>query len=81
MQTLIRQLQEMWLFGQLNTLGESQVQRDTNANAKAVVGLLAQLLVDRPTEGRPTVINGVESAGEDMSPVATLEGQGEGGDF
>lgn len=43
-QTLIRQLQEMWLFGQLNTLGESKVQQQTDENAKAVADLLKQLM-------------------------------------
>ncbi|KAF2163379.1 hypothetical protein M409DRAFT_26415 [Zasmidium cellare ATCC 36951] len=42
-QTLIRQLQEMWLFGQLNTLGESKVQQQTDENAKVVADLLKQL--------------------------------------
>lgn len=40
---LIRHLQEMWLFGPLNTVGESQVQQQTDENAKIVGDLLRQL--------------------------------------
>ncbi len=36
-------MQEMWLFGQLNTLGESKVQQETDENARNVAGLLRQL--------------------------------------
>lgn len=43
---IIRRLQEMWLFGQLNTVGESKVQQQTDENAKVVAKLLQQL-VDR----------------------------------
>jgi hypothetical protein len=42
-QALIRQLQEMWLFGQLDTMGESKVQQQTDENAKVVAELLRQL--------------------------------------
>ncbi|KAK4561757.1 hypothetical protein LTR86_004436 [Recurvomyces mirabilis] len=42
-QSLIRQLQEMWLFGQLNTLEDSKAQRQTDEDAKAITGLLHQL--------------------------------------
>lgn len=42
-QTLIRQLEEMWLFGQLNTVGDSKVQQQTDQDAKAVADLLKQL--------------------------------------
>ena len=41
---LIRQLQEMWLFGQLNTIGESKVQQHADENAKIVASLLKQLV-------------------------------------
>ena len=41
---LIRQLQEMWLFGQLNTVGDSKVQEKTDANARAASDLLRQLM-------------------------------------
>ena len=41
---LIRQLQEMWLFGELNTVGESKAQQQTDEDAKVVAGLLQQLL-------------------------------------
>ena len=33
----------MWLFGQLNTIGESRVQQQTDENAKTIAGLLKQL--------------------------------------
>lgn len=36
-------MQEMWLFGQLNTLGESRAQRETDENARDVAGLLKRL--------------------------------------
>lgn len=54
MQVLIRQLQEMWLFGQLNTIGESKVQQQANENAKAVADLLKQLVEKQQT----TALNG-----------------------
>lgn len=37
-------MQEMWLFGQLNTLGESEVQQQTDDNARLVGELLAQVM-------------------------------------
>lgn len=37
-------MQEMWLFGQLDTLGESQVQQQTDENAKEVAELLRKIL-------------------------------------
>jgi hypothetical protein len=43
LQVLVRHLQEMWLFGPLNTIGESQVQQQTDENAKVVGDLLRQL--------------------------------------
>lgn len=43
LQMLIRHLQEMWLFGPLNTVGESQVQQQTDETAKIVGELLRQL--------------------------------------
>jgi hypothetical protein len=43
LQVLVRHLQEMWLFGPLNTIGESQVQQQTDENAKIVGDLLRQL--------------------------------------
>lgn len=43
LQMLIRHLQEMWLFGPLNTVGDSQVQQQTDENAKIVGDLLRQL--------------------------------------
>lgn len=43
LQTLIRNLQEMWLFGPLNTMGVSQTQQQTDETAKVVGDLLQQL--------------------------------------
>lgn len=43
MQSLIRQLQEMWLFGQLDTVGESRVLGETDRMAKEVGELLGRL--------------------------------------
>jgi hypothetical protein len=43
LQMLVRHLQEMWLFGPLNTVGESQVQQQTDENARVVGDLLRQL--------------------------------------
>ena len=37
-------MQEMWLFGQLNTLGESEVRQQTDDNAKVVGELLQKAL-------------------------------------
>jgi hypothetical protein len=41
--TLIRQMQEIWLFGKLDTIGDSKVQEETERDAKVIVGLLEQL--------------------------------------
>ncbi|KAK5726887.1 hypothetical protein LTR15_002777 [Elasticomyces elasticus] len=42
-QSLIRQLQEMWLFGQLDTLGDSKAQQQNDEHAKSIALLLKQL--------------------------------------
>ncbi|KAK5687962.1 hypothetical protein LTR17_026623 [Elasticomyces elasticus] len=42
-QSLIRHLQEMWLFGQLDTLGDSKVQQQNDEHAKSIAELLKQL--------------------------------------
>ncbi|KAK4987160.1 hypothetical protein LTR66_007675 [Elasticomyces elasticus] len=42
--SLTRQMQEMWIFGQLNTVGESETERKTDENAKVVARLLEKLL-------------------------------------
>nr|POE79709.1 hypothetical protein CFP56_07774 [Quercus suber] len=57
LQTLIRQLQEAWLFGQLNTMGSSQAQNETDENAKQVADLLKAVL-DHQTETSKTTTNG-----------------------
>jgi hypothetical protein len=61
LQTLIRHLQEMWLFGPLNTVGESQVQQQTDESAK-IVGELLRQLSSKQHEG--TSVNG-EAMNED----------------
>lgn len=45
--SLTRSLKEAWLFGQLNTLGESQVATKTDGDAKAVAEGLETLLKGR----------------------------------
>ena len=62
-QALIRQLQEMWLFGQLNTVGESKVQQQTDENAKVVADLLRQVLERQ----QPSSQDGVGGAEESMA--------------
>lgn len=45
--TLTRQMKELWLFGPLNTLGESRVHEKTEEDAKAVAEMLERLLKER----------------------------------
>lgn len=52
----------MWLFGHLNTMGESKTQERTDENAKAVAGLLQQLLENQ---------NSMQNGSEEMEGVAT----------
>ncbi|KAI7222845.1 hypothetical protein KC333_g876 [Hortaea werneckii] len=42
-QSFTRQLQEMWLFGQLNTIGDSEAKQRSDKTAKELSGLLQQL--------------------------------------
>ncbi|KAK1813162.1 hypothetical protein LTR12_012486 [Friedmanniomyces endolithicus] len=42
-QSLIRQLQEMWLFGQLDTLGDSKARQQSDEDARSIALLLKQL--------------------------------------
>ena len=42
-QSLIRQLQEMWLFGKLDTIGDSKAQQQNDEDAKQIAALLKQL--------------------------------------
>lgn len=49
-QSLIRQLQEMWLFGQLNTIGDTKAKQRSDDTAKALSGLLQQLAATQRTE-------------------------------
>jgi hypothetical protein len=49
LQTLIRQLQEFWLFGQLNTLGDGAIKTETDRDSEAVAKMIAELLERRET--------------------------------
>ena len=40
---MIRQLQEMWLFGQLDTLGDSKARQQSDEDARSIALLLKQL--------------------------------------
>jgi hypothetical protein len=57
LQMLIRHLQEMWLFGPLNTVGESQVQQQTDESAKLVGELLRQLSSKQSTSTNGEAMN------------------------
>ncbi|KXT06797.1 hypothetical protein AC578_7110 [Pseudocercospora eumusae] len=46
-QSLIRQMQEMWLFGQLNTLDDTKAQKQSDENAVVVADLLKLLHENR----------------------------------
>lgn len=70
---LIRQLQEMWLFGQLNTVGESKVQQQTDANAELVAGLLEQLVARQQTIEPNGTHEMNETNGEAMNEVVKDE--------
>jgi hypothetical protein len=52
LQTLIRQLQEFWLFGQLNTLGDGAVKAETDRDSQAVAKMIAELLERRETRNQ-----------------------------
>ncbi|KAF1822221.1 uncharacterized protein K489DRAFT_401983 [Dissoconium aciculare CBS 342.82] len=52
LQTLIRQLQEFWLFGQLNTLGDGAVKAETDRDSEAVAKTIAELLERRERTGQ-----------------------------
>lgn len=60
-QTFIRQLQEMWLFGHLNTLGDSRIQQQTNEDAKMIAELLQQF-----TELQKQTVVRIPAAGEQV---------------
>ncbi|TKA29824.1 hypothetical protein B0A50_03188 [Salinomyces thailandicus] len=57
-QTLIRQLQEMWLFGQLDTLGDGEAKQRSDESAKALAGML-QRLVEQGTAAPTRAANDV----------------------
>lgn len=59
-QSLVRRLQEMWLFGQLKTVDdEGAFESKTNEDAKAVAELLQQLSAMQKGVGGITSGNGV----------------------
>ncbi|KAF2717340.1 hypothetical protein K431DRAFT_288639 [Polychaeton citri CBS 116435] len=53
LQSLIRQLQEMWLFGHLSTLGESKIEQQTDETAGDVARLLQQLAEKQQPNATP----------------------------
>ncbi|TKA65180.1 hypothetical protein B0A55_09221 [Friedmanniomyces simplex] len=66
-QSLIRQLQEMWLFGQLDTIGDSKAQQQSDEDARSIAVLLKQLAeLQQPAGGngglepapQPSIANG-----------------------
>ncbi|KAK3066712.1 hypothetical protein LTR53_016823, partial [Teratosphaeriaceae sp. CCFEE 6253] len=74
-QSLIRQLQEMWLFGKLDTIGDSRAQHQNDENAKVIATLLKQLtelqqpassVDDRElaSQGATTTAGGLENMAE-----------------
>jgi len=50
--TLTRQMQEMWLFGQLNTLGRSKLEQETEEDAKVVQSLLERVVKSQGAAGQ-----------------------------
>ena len=52
--TLVRWMQERWLCGNLNTIGQSTVEGETDKDAKAIVELLKRL------DGGPQVEHNTE---------------------
>ena len=59
-QTLIRQMQEMWLFGRLNTLEDSKAKAEVDETAREVAELVRKLT------GAPEVVKEVQAESEDM---------------
>lgn len=49
-QTLIRNLQELWLFGQLKTVGNDEAQQKTDEDARMIAELLGQLLNSKSSQ-------------------------------
>lgn len=59
----------MWLFGQLNTIGESQVQQETDENAKTVAALLKQLSEKQGGLTNANGYSGHEGSDHDMKDM------------
>ncbi|KAK0279410.1 hypothetical protein LTR91_007743 [Friedmanniomyces endolithicus] len=66
-QSLIRQLQEMWLFGQLDTLGDTKARQQSDEDARSIALLLKQLaesqqpVASKASPGQapqPAIVNG-----------------------
>ncbi|KAK3043944.1 hypothetical protein LTS18_002590 [Coniosporium uncinatum] len=45
-------MQEMWLFGQLNTLGRSKLEQETEEDAKVVQSLLERVVKSQGAAGQ-----------------------------
>lgn len=58
----------MWLFGQLDTVGESKVQQQTDENAKVVAELLKQLLERQRPAKEEQVDGGSPAAVDEAMP-------------
>lgn len=58
MQTLIRQMQEMWLFGRLNTLEDSKTNTEVDGTAREVAELVQKLTAE--------ISNGEQANGDGM---------------
>lgn len=63
----------MWLFGQLNTVGESKVQQQTDENAKIVGDLLKQLLESQQVSV-PSGANGTNGHVAEVAESAAVNG-------
>ena len=61
-------MQEMWLFGQLNTIGESKLQNETDEKAKEVAELLKHLVSSQET----AATNGTAADDADTSMASVL---------
>lgn len=66
--SLTRQMQETWLFGKLDTIGESKVERRTEEDVKVVAGLLGGMIeeADRDVGYKGEGKGGLEELLEEM---------------
>ena len=70
---MIRQMQELWLFGQLDALGESEVQARTDESAR-VVGELLGKVVDGRRDGESQDDSGGGGRENGEGAMAVAEG-------